>query len=409
MKYTRSGQYELLRVIITTKTANPVELDIAPSFTDAAIYESIFTHTMSGNISFVDTNNIAQKYGLGHGEIVTIEWATAGVSDSTITTSGEVYDLVGPHSLGDHSSGYTLHFASPESLMSVRKRMFTGHKTSCDNIIEDIFDRIKRNAPIVTKPILADSTKNIEHIVFTGQTALSAIQMVTDRAVAGTGEHGFMFFENNKEFKFTTLESLYKQEPVIEYVYKSKPAYEDSKNIQEESFNTFQDFEVDVQNKHAEDILDGQYGSAWAYVSIKDKSMNIVNYDSKSNFNESDSLGKHPNSLDANFNGDYSDKFSIQYSLDHKPNEEAVVINRMKLLKSSTINLNIGVFGASFIKVGDVCSAQIPAFSSEDFTDKSFDAISGKFLIAEIKHILTPKTYNQRVRLMKDSFEEVLS
>lgn len=409
MKYTRSGQYELIKLTITTKTSNPVVLDIEPSFTDAAIYESIFDHTMSGNVSFVDTNNIVQKYGLGHGETVEIEWTTAGVGNSTILVSGEVYDLAGPNQIGDHSSGYTLHFASPESLASIKKRMFSGYTTSCSEIIRQIFERIRRMSPIKTKALIADETRNIENIVFTGQPAISAIQLVVDRAVAASGDHGMLFYENNQEFRLTSLEQLYKQDPVIEYTYKSQPAFEDVKNAQEESFNTFQDFEVDVANKHADDVLDGQYGSAWGYLSLFDKNLSVVNYDSKARYDQAKSLGKNPNILDSNFNSDYSDRLTIMYSMHHEPNEEAVVLNKMKLLKASTININIGVFGASLIKVGDVCLASIPSFSSDDFSDKSFDAMSGKFLISEIKHLLTPKTYNQRVQLLKDSFEEVIA
>lgn len=409
MKYTRSGQYELIRLTITTKTANPVVLDIEPSFTDAAIYESIFDHTMSGNVSFVDTNNIVQKYALGHGEIIDIEWTTAGVGGSTIHVSGEVYDLAGPNRIGDHSSGYTLHFASPESLASIKKRMFSGYMTTCSEIVKQIFERIRRQSPTKTKELLADSTRNIENIVFTGQPAINAIQLVVDRAISASGSHGYMFYENNQEFRLTSLEELYKQEPVIEYTYKSQPAFEDVKNAQEESFNTFQDFEIDVANKHADDILDGQYGSAWGYLSLFDKNMTVVNYDSKASFNSANSLGSNPNLLDNSFNSDYSDRLTIMYSMYHEPNEEAVVFNKMKLLKASTINVNIGVFGASFIKVGDVCLASIPSFSSDDFSDKSFDAMSGKFLISEIKHLLTPKSYNQRLQLLKDSFEEVIA
>lgn len=408
MKYSRSGEYQLSKAVIITNTNNPVELDIAPSFVDAAIYESIFEHGMSGNISIIDTNNIRQKYALGFGETVLLEWATAGLDD-TISVTGTVYDISEPSQVNDHTSGFTLHFASPEVVNAKSNRIFSGYNTTCDGIVQAIFDKIKRDVPFKAKSLDATPTRNIENFLFTGQQAVTSIQMVVDRAISSSGKMGYLFFENNQQFKFTPIEDLYAQEPIIEYRYSSSAAYTDANNIQEESFNTFQDFQIDAPNKHMNDVDDGQHGSSWGYLSILDKSLTVVNYNAQEDFDKVNSLGNTPNAIADIANPDYSDKLSMQYVNVREQNEGAIVKNRMKLLKSSTANVNIGTFGASFIKVGDVCTATIPAFSSEDFKSESVDTASGKFLIVEIKHVLTGKMYNQRIRLMKDSFEEQIA
>lgn len=404
--YTRSGEYELQKAVIKTNTANPIELNLADAFVDILVYESIFDGTMSGNVSFVDTNNIVRLYSLGHGETFTVSWFTSGMDTSPITMTGTVYDIQGPMPLGDKVSGYTLHFASPEFVTSLKKKVFAGYNDSCSNIVSRILQDIKRDVP---KSLVATPTRNIEHVVFAGQDPLKSIEMCSRRSISSTGMTGYMFFENNQEFKFAPIEELYTQEPTIEYFYRSNASYDDVVNATEESFNTFQDYEVETQNKFIDDLHDGQYGSSHGFLSIMDKSMTVHSYNAKDKFDASKSLGKSSVSLDQNFNSSGTDRISLHYRSTKSGNESSFVDNKMKLLKSNSFTVNIGVFGNSSLKVGTVINATIPSFTQDSLSPDDFDNISGKFLIAEIKHILSGKMYNQRIKLIKDSFEETIA
>jgi hypothetical protein len=205
------------------------------------------------------------------------------------------------------------------------------------------------------------------------------------------------------------MEELYTQEPVAEYAYRSNASYDDVNNAYEESFNTFQDFEIEEPNKFIDDLHDGQYGSAHGFLSIMDKSMTVHNYNAKDKFDSSKSLGKSSMSLDQSFNDKSSDRVSLHYRGEKRDNESSFVDNKMKLLKSNSFSVSIGTFGNSSLKVGDVIKASVPSHSKESLTPGGHDNISGKFLIAEIKHILTPKIYNARMKIIKDAFEEVIS
>lgn len=408
MLYSRSGEFELLKLSLTTNTVNPVVLDLQKSYVDVLVYESIYENTMTGSVSIVDTDNNIQKYGLGYGELIELEWNTTGIDAGSVYVSGIVFDITGPAKVSDHSSGFTLHFASPEMFNSIKNRVFTGHKETCSSIVESLFTRMARKT-IKQKKLVATGTRNIEHLVFNGQTVFKAIGMCSRRSVSNENLSGYMFYEDNQEFKFVPIEELYKQEPVTQFRYNNKATYEDVKNAHEESFNTFQQFEYEPANKHLTDISEGQLGSSWGYVSLQDKSMQIYQTSAKDKFDENNSLGKIPKLLSNNFNPDYSDKLTVKYSQEHLPNQTNIVDNRMKLIQSNSFAVNIGVFGNSLLKVGTTCKASIPSYSSEDFTLNETDVHSGKFLIAEIKHIITPKQYNQRIKLIKDSYEGAVS
>lgn len=407
MNYVRSGQYELVKLVILTNTANPVELDIRNVFTDALVYESIFDGSMSGNVSFVDTNNLVQKYGLGRGETIVMQWFTSGMDDSPINVVGTVFDLMGPHDLNDQASGYTLHFASPEFVESMKRKLFSGHNELCSDIVGRIVDKVKRS--IQPKKLNATTTRNIEHIVFSGQTPLQGIDMCSKRAISSTNLNGYLFFEDNQEFRFAPIEELYAQEPISEYKYRSSPVFDNPTNIHEESFNTYQSFEIEPPNKFIDDLDDGQYGASAGFLSLLDKSMTVHTYNAKKNFNTNNTLGKSAVSLDQNFNNDHSDHLSIHYRSARSDNESSFVNNRLKLLKSNSTSISIGTFGNSMLRVGTVIKASVPTFSKESQSTDDFDNVSGKFLIAEIKHVLTQKAFNQRIKLIKDSYEEVVA
>lgn len=409
--YSRSGEFELVRIELTTNTTNQVLIDLKDSYVDAIIYESIYENVITGSVSIVDTNNNIQKYGLGNGEVIDIEWYTSGVNTESVYISGVVYDIIGPTELSDHSSGFTLHFASAELINSLKARVFTGHNGTCSTIVEELFSRIARTSskPIKPKPLITSPTRNIEHIVFTGQPCFQAISLCVNRSISADNMLGYLFYENNQEFKYVPLEELYKQEPVTQFKYNNKAVYENVKSSHEESFNNIQNFEYEEPNKHLDNVLDGQFGSSWGYVSLQDKTMKVIQTNSKDNFDETKSLGKTPNLLSSGFNDKYNDKLTIKYSQSHLPNQVTFANNSLKILKSNSVVVNIGMFGNSTLKVGTTCKASIPSFSSEDFSLDETDVVSGLFLIAEIKHVITPKQYNQRIKLIKDSFEGAVS
>lgn len=405
--YGRSGQYELIQCVIKTKSEESQQIDISGSFVDAVVYESIYDTTMSGHISVVDTGNFIQRAGLGNLESIHLEWKTSG-TDESILVEGQVYDLMGPHEVSGHASGFTMHFCSPEFINSIRDKVLNGYLDTSSSIVKRIFSRIQREEPFVQKELIADQTQSIENIVFTGNDPIEAIQLCSRMSCSSTGHLGSIFFENNQEFKFTTLETLYGQDPVIEYVYRNSPVYEDVNNASEESFNVIQDMVLEESNTLLDKIRDGQYGSTFGCVSLDDKRMNMYSFDVDSEFDESKALARSPGPKGGLVNKQHNDSLNLSYTVERSQSEPYAFKNRMKLLQAMNYPVSIGVFGNSTLKAGLVCIANIPNFSSDTGPER-FDTLSGKFLIAAIKHVLTPKQYTQRIQITKDSFEETVA
>lgn len=375
-----SGDYELISASIITKSSNPVEIDVSRIFLGFVVYESIFDNTISGNITISDSNNLWDDYSFGSGETIILEWRTSGV-DSSIKVIGEVYDIMGPDKVNDHTSAYTLHFASFQMLDGSRKKTFRGFKETVSNIVNLIKPKIDKNIDI-------ENTIGIEHIVFTGQTLWQAISLCCSKAVSVNQNLGYLFYEDNQKFNFKSIESLYSQNPVVEYNYKDSPIYDDVKNSYEEMFSVIQDYEFIDSNKYIDDILDGQYGTSAGYLSLNNKQFNIYNSYTKK---------EQQNKIN-------EDKLTISYSINPSINDSHISGNNLEILKSSSFGISIGVFGNSTLYVGQTALITVPKFSILAGSNEK-DSFSGKALITSIKHSVDLSGYTQRILLTRRDLE----
>lgn len=404
-KYFENGQYMLNKLTITTNTSSPVELDIHSVMKDMTIYESIYSNTVSGNITIVDSSNTIREFNLGNYEKIKIDYNTAGVETPTVVNA-IIYKVSKPFRMSEHASGHTLYFASEELFNSIAMKTFTGHEQEISSIVEELYDRIKRQEE--TKSLATSKTKNIENYLFTGNTVFEAINMVAEQATSLTGENGYVFYEDLEKFNFTTIETLYQQEPVIEYAYKNSGVFDDAKRTRnEEAFNSYQDFEIMDYNSYSQNLNDGEFGSAWGNFSIYDKRLDIYNYSVDKNFDADKSLGVKQAPLPNGWANNFNNKLSLTYTSNFGTKFVPTIDGRMVKLRSSNFVVSIGVFGDSTLRVGSTCIANIPNWSSNGMQPSGADRdiYSGKFLITEIKHVFTQKLYTQRIKIIKDEYE----
>lgn len=398
-KYVSDGQYELNELTIVKNDELEKDFDVISALKDMTIYESIYTNTISGNVTIVDSTNFINEYSIGNRDAIRISYNTSGI-DTATTYVGIIYKVSKPYRVSDHASGYTLYFASEEAFISNRAKQFSGHREEISNIVQKLYESSTRAKN--PKPLQLTKTRNIEHYVFTGDTTFEAINMIGAQAVSEANDNGYVFYEDMDKFNFTPIELLYQQEPTIEYYYKNAGIFDDVKNKHEESFNAFQDVEIMDGNSYTQSVLDGEYGSAWGKFSIYEKNLHIYNYDVGSKFDPTKSLGDSPYISDYDKNSVYSDKLYIGYASNENTYFEPYVNGRMVKLRASNYVVSVGTFGDSTTRVGSVLKANIPTWSA-NIDGKN---ISGRYLIAEIKHVFTPKLYTQRMKIIKDAFEE---
>ena len=423
--YVTIGDYELEQLSITTNTDKPLEIDISRLMSEINLYESIYNQFITGNIMMVDSNGLDVIYGLGEGERITLIFKTKTTTEP-IEFRGIVYKKEGPFRLTEHSGYMVLHFASEEFITSNRTIHHEAYKGSITDTVEELLKKVERLEN--PKPLETTPTKNIEHVVFPGYTTLKALDYCTRVAVSDNSEYGYVFYEDNKKFNFKPLEALYTQEPVIEYNYTNSGVFADHdvastsdgygtdtsqpavKSPQEQAFNAYQEFDDKGIQSYLDTILDGQYGSTWMTLNLREKELDTIQYKIDNTSKKDTQLGEHGKLLDRDYNEEYTDRVSLTYNSHRSERPYSEVHNHLKLLKSETSVINLTLPGNSELKVGEVCVVNIPQWNAMNFDPEvdELQILTGKYLISEIRHRIDHIGYVQYIKVIKDSFNRTL-
>jgi hypothetical protein len=401
--YTASGNYELTKLVLRTEDSSPdnntgLFWDLRPFLAEASLFESIENVAMSGYVAIVESFNISDVLPLYGNEIVEMEFVTAG-SDHAVKYSGRVYKITDRHRISEHASGYVIKFVSEASILSQRKFVNRGFKSTIGEIVDSVY-RTKLSGS-VQKPLRVEKTRGIHTYTIGEQKPLEAIMWLSRQAKSSTGNSGYVFFENHSEFVFASLESMYEQEPVAHYNNKHSGVYSDVKKRHEEEFGRIQDVDMFEENSILDRYMEGFHGSEHMYFDIVEK--RIVNYkfDNEKEFKPEKSLGDIVNKKPVETGRDL---IRFRYVGDSTYTYDET-LNIMKIKQSEMFKGRIVVFGDSKLLAGDIIEVDFPNWSSHQKEAKS--AYSGKVLISGIRHLLTQTSYSQNLLVRKDAYKDV--
>lgn len=397
-KYSQNGQYNLKKVELILPDGN--RIDLKNVFLDISIYESLMSTTMSGNISIVDSSNQFNSEFLGNGEVIYLDFETAG-SKNNIVYYGTVYKCSPPNRVSEHSSGIILYFTSSELINNNRMIVEDAFNDQSSNVVNTLFNRVKnkKNIDIV-------KSKNINKFVSASHTPFEIISDLAARSISSANDHGYLFYENNREFNFKPIQYLYQQKSSNSYYYKTAGVFKDSKKREEEAFNSIQDYEIVAMPNLIEQIDDGVLGSTSVNLNLLDKAIVENRYDNQSAFDRNKSLGKLPNLKTNMINNQYSDIKEVRTWLRNDPFHKARFVNIKELLNAQRYGAKISVFGDTANVVGAIVECSLPVWGSEANKNANVpDPFSGRCLIIAIKHTIQKTKYTQTLKLVKDSFE----
>lgn len=399
--YAGNGQYVLEHCRLLAKDQNTDEeltWDLSGFLFELSLFESLHSQTMSGYIAVLDTFNINNLLPIYGNETIELSFHTAGAEQNEIAYTGKVYKVSEKHRISEHASGYTIKFCSEAALLSKRTFVQRGFKSTRHEIVKDIYNTYLRGQS--EKPLEAQETKGVSTYTWGTVDPLEAIQGVSRRCIGADGTFGFLFYENNQEFRFQSLQSLYQQDPVA--IYSNRPAgvYNDVEDRFVEQFNSIQAIEINEENSLLDRIMDGLHGSDNVYYDILNKTLANKHYRKNESFDPNKSLGELP---DKKFIEDGEDIMRLTFLSGDAEQYTWEVESMMKKIESETFKAKLSVFGDSNIKVGDVIEVSIPEWNQFEDLKSPFE---GKVLISAIRHTLTKTTYSQVFNIQKDSYED---
>jgi hypothetical protein len=201
----------------TLFTVGGLELDLREQLSSVTIYEDIFKNSITGNISFVDTNNLTANASIIGQEKLKLVLVTPNANDQSDRTMAinfsesplHIYKINSKVQINDRTVAFSLSFTTGEMIRNNRIRVVEAFEG------EPAVEMVKK---ILRDPELLDSkkeyyyeeTSNLFKVVATNQRPFDFIGNLAKRCLSKEYDFAptFLFYETVKGYFFRTLDSM---------------------------------------------------------------------------------------------------------------------------------------------------------------------------------------------------------
>lgn len=396
MKYTSNGQYVLNELKLMKDN---VIIDLSQSFADIMVYESVFDHFMTASVTIMDTFDLTNQLPVDGEEQIVIEFLTAG-SENPLRFEGNMYRIVEDNGPNGQSKGLVMYFVSEAGMMNQRVFERGGYKDNTSEIAKRVFNKLRYGEKVLD----VERTTKIENVVFPTVRPSVAMDLLANKSISTTNNVGYVFYENKDAFHFKSIQSLMQKEPELAYLNGFGGVYEEPDNAIVEKFNTYQAFEQLEPAQFMDKVQTGYYGSDFVSLDLYRKRYEHFYESRESTFDQTKSLGQYANRQD-HPNPSYHDRMMFRPVMDDQGMTNLSQRKGNVLTALDNYRAIFSVFGDSVVGAGNTCYAVVPVNGSSKIEDPN-DFYTGKFLITEVKHRVTPDKYMQTMTIIKDAFEE---
>jgi len=374
-------------------------------------FESIENPSIALIITFIDTDQLIGRLGVTGGEYVNLS-VLSGEEDDEVEfkITGEDHKLI-LNSVRNVTTTHnaqvaTLEFVSVETYVDQTARVnqkYTG------NITETVKKLLKQKTAIGTKKNLdSDNAANSYSFVGNLKHPFDTIQWLCPKTQASKDSFGFLFYENFDGYHFKSIKSLLEQD-AFEYKQADKNIGTNA-IILHSNLNQTNDIGLNLRM--------GMYANRTLFIDLEEHTLKEVDYkvedlglsDPPKIANE---LETYPTRLmlkasDVGVSQKGSEKKDKQpkTELDEKKNKSYI---RNNLLFSQSLSISIPL--NSKLRVGFMLDVKFP-LKKDDSGDDSVDSYgsdrtndpSGRYLIAELRHLMGGGKSETQLKLIRDVF-----
>ena len=374
-------------------------------------FESIENPSIALIITFIDTDQLIGRLGVTGGEYVNLS-VLSGEEDDEVEfkITGEDHKLI-LNSVRNVTTTHnaqvaTLEFVSVETYVDQTARVnqkYTG------NITETVKKLLKQKTAIGTKKNLdSDNAANSYSFVGNLKHPFDTIQWLCPKTQASKDSFGFLFYENFDGYHFKSIKSLLEQD-AFEYKQADKNIGTNA-IILHSNLNQTNDIGLNLRM--------GMYANRTLFIDLEEHTLKEVDYkvedlglsDPPKIANE---LETYPTRLmlkasDVGVSQKGSEKKDKQpkTELDETKNKSYI---RNNLLFSQSLSISIPL--NSKLRVGFMIDVKFP-LKKDDSGDDSVDSYgsdrtndpSGRYLIAELRHLMGGGKSETQLKLIRDVF-----
>jgi hypothetical protein len=198
-------------------TVSGLELDLSDLIASVDIYEDIFQNSISGDISFADTNNIMSSARICGQEKLKLKLSTPNDGDTddrnvVINFTEQplhIYKINSVIGINDQTQAFSLSFTTAELVRNNNIRVVKSYK---GEPAEDIIKEILRDTELLNskKEFYYETTSNNFKLIAPNTRPFQFINAISRRCTSKEYDFAptFLFYETVRGYFFRTLDSM---------------------------------------------------------------------------------------------------------------------------------------------------------------------------------------------------------
>ena len=394
------------------------EYDITQGAPEIDYYESIESPSISMTLRFIDIDQVIGRKGITGGELIELTVKDGDEDEFKITKDHKLMlNAVSDMNTTAQIQEATLEFISQETIINETARLNKKFAGNVSQTVKDILTKDKKGIKTKKKvfgpkkegEIEEDRATNSYSFVGNLKRPFDTIQWLCAKSQSSTKNFGFLFFENLDGYHFRSIENLLKQEP-LRYEQTDSPFESQNKAIiLQNKLNQSNDIGMNCRM--------GMYANKTIYIDIENQGASVDDFDvTKLELNKPvklmDGLEKHPTRLMLRVDDVGVAQVGAAKSETVPKSELAKYQNksyiRNNLLFSQSLSISIPL--NSTLRVGVVIDIKLPTKKgdgtnqTDSFGSEKGNDPSGRYLIAELRHLIGRGKSETQLKLIRDVF-----
>jgi len=437
-----AGEYIIDECILCT--VGGLELNLKDQVAAISIFEDIFKNSITGNISFVDTNNLTANASIVGQEKLKLILVTPNAEDKTDRNMAinfsknplHIFEVSTSTNVNDRTKAFTLSFTTNEIVRNNRIRVcqsYTGEPA------KEIIKKVIRDPELLDskKEFYYEETTNLFKMIAPNLRPFDFINTVAKRCLSKEYNFAptFLFYETIKGYYFRTIDSMMdRKNPRM--VFREVTPNDDVNNVALNLTNIL-DYEITNSTDTILNTRSGMYASDLLLVDVFNKSYKHYEYkylddfDNNIHVDEFNAYGSAKSPIASLATDEYGNKISDypQSILHVQPIEREVEeglfdpahgepnnyrgtdlwLQRRRSRFSSldaAVSLRIKVPGNTTIQAGDlvgiILKNQTGAQSAQD------PYLTGRYLVRKLKHEFTKGVGQMRHEILLDCIRDTV-
>lgn len=393
-------------------------VNIRDIFVKLTIYEDIMSCFTSGEIILTDSSSLQSLLPFVGEERLDISFETPGHEGDAFKFTGSfhIYKISAIENFKTKNATMVLNFISIDGFVDMNTRI---SQTFRGEVSETVTKLLTSNQYLNTSklPIVEKTTTNLTH-TSNFWTPSQNIFYLAGEAYNSNKNPNYVFYENRDGFNFVSMDALYEQRPMIEFIKDEKNRDNDSQGKSTPSTGEEYRRVLDMSTQNFYDYIDrlqtGMYGSAMYHYDVETRRMRFMQRNAKYDY-VSNTLNEKPS---INQGTVFLPISKLMTTINHRslypntvPSPFDKDMRRAALLKrSDAFRTAIRVFGRANYKVGDVIDLKI--YANQEITEKTpvdqllDPLLSGKYLISTLAHEITAEAHYCNIELIRDSYKK---